>query len=111
MKKLLIIAVASLFLFISCAKVEPTPATKTETASRPAPGSFSFDPATPQQYLITNTEKDWGVVPYTLTYVDVNNGEVQTVTLNMGQSITVCLASVTGLSANFSYSITRIGNC
>ena len=106
MKKLIIIAAASLFTFTSCSKVEPTPAPQTSTTSS------SLKPAIvagPQRYTITNTETNWGVVEYRLTYTDQNNA-VQTMVLNMGQSVTLCLNSNV-ITTNFAYTIVALGNC
>ncbi len=107
MKKLLVIAAASFFTFTSCSKVEPTPAPQSSTIS-----SSSLKPALvsdPQRYTITNTETNWGIVEYRLTYTDQNNA-VQSVVLNMGQSITLCLGSNV-ITTNFAYTIVVVGIC
>ena len=116
MKKLLIIAVASSFIFISCTKDAPTqPATKTASQRMPVnnagvnPGPHA--PLSAQQYVITNTETNWGVVAYTIQFTDANTGQFQTVTLNMGQSITVCLNDIRDFTTNFAYTIVAVGNC
>ena len=118
MKKLLIIAAASCFTFISCSKVAPTP----ESQRNATPGLESNAvsqsklnpnppaPLGPQVFVITNTEINWGVVEYRLVYTDVN-AVVHNVPLQMGQSITLCLSSATSINANFAYTITAIGNC
>ncbi len=104
MKKLLIIAVASSFFFISCAKVEPTPESQRNTVSE-----VPLKPAPPQSYKVTNTETNWGVVEYKLTYLD-NNFQVQTVSLSMGQSITICII-YGSLQTNFAHTLVALGNC
>lgn len=107
MKKLFIIAAASFFTFTSCSKIEPTPAPQSSTIS-----SSSLKPglvAGPQRYTITNTETNWGVVEYRLTYTDQNNA-VQSMVLNMGQSVTLCLNSNV-ITTNFAYTIVVAGIC
>ncbi len=107
MKKLIIIAAASFFTFTSCSKIEPTPAPQSSSISAASlkPGLV----AGPQRYTITNTETNWGVVEYRLTYTDQNNA-VQTMVLNMGQSVTLCLSSNV-ITTNFAHSIVNLGNC
>ncbi len=107
MKKLLIIAAASFFTFTSCSKVEPTPAPQSSTISTSSlkPGVVSG----PQRYTITNTQTNWGIVEYRLTYTDQNNA-VQTMVLNMGQSVTLCLNSNV-ITTNFAYTIVTLGIC
>jgi hypothetical protein len=107
MKKLLVIAAASFFTFTSCSKIEPTPAPQSSTISSASlkPGLVSG----PQRYTITNTETNWGIVAYTLTYTDQNNA-VQTMVLNMGQSVTLCLGNNV-ITTNFAYTIVALGNC
>ena len=116
MKKLLIIAVASSFIFISCKKDAPTqPVTQPVAQSAPAndtgvnPGPPN--PASAQQFVITNVETNWGVVPYSIRFRNANTGLFQTVKLNMGQSITVCLDNETDFSTNFAFTISVIGIC
>ena len=107
MKKLIIIAAASFFTFTSCSKIEPTPAPQSSALS-----ASSLKPALvsgPQRYTITNTETNWGIVEYRLTYTDQNNA-VQTMVLNMGQSITLCLGSNV-ITTNFAHTIVNLGNC
>jgi len=112
MKKLLIIAAASSFLFISCKKDAPTePGTQPITQSTPVKeADVTLDPLSTQQYVITNTETEWGVVEYRLEYTDVS-GVVHIVPLEMGQSITLCLSSTKSFNANFAYTIRAIGDC
>jgi hypothetical protein len=107
MKKLLVIAAASFFTFTSCSKIEPTPAPQSSIISTPnlKPGPFSI----PQRCTITNNETNWGTMPYILTYTDQHNA-VQSVTLNMGQSITLCLISNI-ITTNFAHTIVVVGNC
>ena len=107
MKKLLIIAVASCFTFTSCSKVEPTPAPQSSTVSQS--NSKLGIVQGPQRYTITNTETNWGIVEYRLTYTDQNNA-VQTIVLNMGQSVSLCLGSNV-ITTNFAYTIVVLGNC
>ena len=107
MKKLIIIAAASLFTFTSCSKVEPTPAPQTSTVSQQ--GSKPAIVQGPQRYTITNTETNWGVVEYRLTYTDQNNA-VQSMVLNMGQSVTLCLNSNV-ITTNFAHTIVVVGIC
>ena len=107
MKKLIIIAAASFFTFTSCSKVEPTPVPQSSTVSQS--GSKPSLVAGPQRYTITNTETNWGIVEYRLTYTDQNNA-VQSVVLNMGQSVTLCLNSNV-ITTNFAYTIVTAGNC
>ena len=112
MKKLLIIAVASSFLFISCTKdapIQPTAQQTTQLAPRSTPVKVAI--VLPQQYVITNVETNWGFAPYEIRFTNANTGLVQTVTLNMGQSLTMCLADISHFSTNFAYSIVAIGNC
>lgn len=123
MKKLLIIAVASSFIFISCSKEAPTPAAqpKTQSAAQTAAqgnpvNAAAVTPGPPaqvsaHQYVITNVETNWGVAPYVIGFRNANTGQFQTVTLNMGQSITVCLDDISFFTTNFAYSIKDIGNC
>ena len=103
MKKLLIIAVASCFTFISCSKVEPAPQRITSSVANSNP-AFA-----PTQYLLTNKETNWGVVEYRVEYTDINL-VVHNVSLLMGQSITICLGSTT-INANFYYTLVAVGNC
>lgn len=103
MKKLLIIAVASCFTFISCSKVEPAPQRITSSVASSKPG-FA-----PTQYLLTNKETNWGVVEYRVEYTDVNL-VVHNVPLLMGQSITICLGN-TNIKANFAFTLVAIGIC
>ncbi len=109
MKKLLIIAAASFFTFTSCSKVEPTPVPQQTSVSQTKPNPLPPAPITHQQYVITNIESNWGVVEYRLTYTDQNN-LVQSIVLNMGQSITLCLSN-SAITTNFAYTIVFIGNC
>ena len=108
MKKLLIITAVSFFTFSSCSKIEPTlvPLQKSVSQAKLNPGPA---PLALQQYVITNTETNWGIVEYRLTYLDQNNF-VQTTVLNMGQSITLCLGN-SAITTNFAYTIVFIGNC
>jgi len=111
MNKLIIIAAASFFTFTSCSKIEPTPApapqqnTVSQFKINPNPPA----PLTARRYMITNTETNWGIVEYRLTYTDQNNA-VQTVVLNMGQSITLCLTTSV-ITTNFAYTIVDLGDC
>ena len=107
MKKLIIIAAASFFTFTSCSKIEPTPATQSSTVS--LSNSKAGFVLAPQRYIITNTETNWGVVEYRLTYTDQNYA-VQSMVLNMGQSITLCLGSNV-ITTNFAHTIVILGNC
>ena len=107
MKKLFIIAVVSCFTFISCSKVEPAPAPQSSSVSQST--SKQGIVIAPQRYTITNTETHWGVVEYRLTYTDQNN-LVQSMVLNMGQSITICLSNPV-ITTNFAHTIVAIGNC
>ncbi len=109
MKKLLIIAAASFFTFTSCSKIEPTPAPQQHSVSQAKLNPGPPAPITPQQFVITNTETNWGIVEYRLTYTNLNN-EVRTVVLNMGQSITLCLNNSV-ITTNFAYTMVFIGNC
>ena len=124
MKKLLIIAVVSSFIFISCSKDAPTqPATKQATQPSVQPTAqptvvtgANVNPGPPaplsaQQFVITNVETNWGFAPYEIRFRNANTGQFQTVTLNMGQSITVCMQNVTDFTTNFAYTILAIGNC
>ena len=61
--------------------------------------------------LETNVETNWGFAPYEIRFTDANTGLFQSVTLNMGQSITVCLGNVANYSTNFAHTIVAIGNC
>jgi hypothetical protein len=61
--------------------------------------------------VITNVETNWGFAPYEIRFKNANTGLFQTITLNMGQSITVCLGNETDFSTNFAYTIIVIGNC
>ena len=72
MKKLLIIAAASFFTFTSCSKVEPTPVSQQTSVSQAKLDPVPPVPVGPQAYLITNTEKNWGVVEYKLEYSDAD---------------------------------------
>ncbi len=107
MKKLLIIATASFFTFTSCSKIEPTPAPQSSTVS--TSNSKTGIVLGPQRYTITNTETNWGVVEYRLTYTDQNNA-VQSMVLNMGQSVTLCLSNNI-ITTNFAHTIVVVGNC
>ena len=109
MKKLLFIAAASFFTFTSCSKVEPTPVPQPNTVSQVNPIRLPPTPITPYKYVITNTETNWGIVEYRLIYMDQNN-LLQSVVLNMGQSITLCLYS-SDIKTNFAYTMLALGNC
>ena len=109
MKKLIIIAAASFFTFTSCSKIEPTPVPQQNTVSQAKLIPNPPAPITAQRYTITNTETNWGVVEYRLTYTDQNNA-VQSMVLNMGQSITLCLGSNV-ITTNFAHTIVILGNC
>ena len=109
MKKLLVIAAASFFTFTSCSKVEPTPLIQQNTSSQVNPIRVPPAPITPYKYVITNTETNWGVVEYRLIYMDQNN-LVQSIVLNMGQSITLCLNS-NDIKTNFAYTMLALGDC
>jgi hypothetical protein len=116
MKKLLIIAVASSFIFISCSKEAPTQPTAQQTTqqiTQLAPQSTPVKVAIqlPQKYVITNVETNWGFAPYEIRFLNANTGQFQTVTLNMGQSLTVCLINMADFSTNFAYSIVVSGSC
>ena len=109
MKKLIIIAVVSSFLFISCAKVEPSVNPLKNTSglnTDPIPPA----PHAPQRYVITNTETNSGIVEYRVVYTDANL-VVHNVPLEMGQSITVCLNNSADVRTNFGYTIVAIGLC
>lgn len=108
MKKLIIIAAASFFTFTSCSKIEPTPAPQQNTVSQVKPIPVPPAPA-PQKFIITNTETNWGVVEYRLIYIDQNNN-VQSIALNMGQSVTLCLNS-SDIKTNFTYKMVLLGDC
>lgn len=118
MKKLLIIAVASSFIFISCSKELPTQPEQSnaQTAAQSTPvknADITPGPPAPlltQQYLITNIEQNWGFAPYVIRFKNAS-GQFQTVTLNMGQSITICLLDESDFTTNFAYSIVSVGNC
>ena len=105
MKKLLVIAAASFFTFTSCSKVDPAPQRITSSVAKSNPGIVRAL----QRYTITNTETNWGIVEYRLTYTDQNNA-VQTIVLNMGQSVSLCLGSNV-ITTNFAYTIVVLGNC
>ena len=107
MKKLIIIAAASFFTFTSCSKIELTPAPQSTTISSSSlnPGIVSAN----QRYTITNNETNWGVVEYRLIYTGQNNA-IQSMVLNMGQSVTLCLSSNI-INANFAYTIVVAGIC
>lgn len=109
MKKLLVIAAASFFTFTSCSKIEPTPAPQQQSVSQAKLNPPPPAPITPEKYVITNTETNWGIVEYRLTYTNLNN-EVKTVVLNMGQSITLCLINSV-ITTNFAYTMVAIGDC
>lgn len=118
MKKLLIIAVASSFIFISCSKEAPTQPAESKTQSttqNAAVQRTDVNPGPPapllaQQYTITNIEQNWGFAPYVIRFKNAS-GQFQTVTLNMGQSITICLLDESDFTTNFAYSIVSVGNC
>jgi hypothetical protein len=119
MKKLLIIAVASSFLFISCSKETPTQPAQPKTPSAvqneiakeadvvPGPPA----PLTAEQYVITNVETNLGLVPYSIRFLNASTGQFQTVTVRMGQSVTICLHDAGNFTANFAFTIRYIGNC
>ena len=112
MKKLLIIAVASSFIFISCTKDAPTqPAAQQSTLQAPQSTPVKVAIVLPQQYVITNVETNWGFAPYEISFLNGNTGQFQIVTLNMGQSLTVCLNDISNFTTNFAYTIVAIGNC
>ena len=109
MKKLIIIAAASFFTFTSCSKIEPTPVPQQNTVSQAKLIPMPPVPITAQRYTITNTETNWGVVVYRFSYTDENNA-VQSMVLNMGQSVTLCLNSRV-ITTNFAYTIVYVGSC
>ena len=109
MKKLIIIAAASFFTFTSCSKIEPTPVPQQNTVSQAKLIPMPPVPITAQRYTITNTETNWGVVVYRFSYTDENNA-VQSMVLNMGQSVTLCLNSRV-ITTNFAYTIVFVGSC
>jgi hypothetical protein len=116
MKKLLVIAAASSFIFISCsANLFTQPTTQHALKSTPVK-SACLNPGPPapgsaRQYVITNVDTYWGFAPCLIRFKNANTGQFQTVTLNMGQSITVCLHDISNFSTTFAYTIWAIGNC
>ena len=109
MKKLIIIAAASFFTFTSCSKIEPSPVPQENTVSQAGLIRVPPTPITTQRYTITNTETNWGVVVYRFSYTDQNN-DVQSMVLNMGQSVTLCMNSRV-ITTNFAYTIVYVGSC
>ena len=109
MKKLIIIAAASFFTFTSCSIIEPTPVPQQNTVSQAKLIPMPPVPITAQRYTITNTETNWGVVVYRFSYTDQNN-DVQSMVLNMGQSVTLCMNSRV-ITTNFAYTIVYVGSC
>ena len=109
MKKLFIIAAASFFTFTSCSKIEPTPVPQQNTVSQAKLIPMPPAPITAQRYTITNTETNPGLVEYRFKYTDQNN-VVQSMALNMGQSVTLCLYSSV-ITTNFAYTIVFVGIC
>jgi hypothetical protein len=110
MKKYLFIAVTSFLFMVSCSKADLSPDQDIKKVTKINPG-VPVHPTLPQShcFTITNTETNWGVVEYKVSYTDCN-GVNHTVPLLMGQSITVCLADGT-VTANFSYTLVDIGVC
>ena len=111
MKKLLIIAVASSFIFISCTKDAPT-----QPAAQSTSGSKSTNVSQVNQnspivqssgdthcFTITNLETNPGVVEYIVEYVDCN-GNVKKVPLPAGQYLSDCIQYGT-VTTNFAYGI------
>ncbi len=140
MKKYIIIAAVSTFLFVGCSKVSTNPdgqstATSSSEGStgagsagvgstgagsgktggieaRPGPitPGADLDPVKSTCYTITNTEVAAGFEEYTFTYADAE-GATHTVPLLAGQSVS--FRSKTGfVKANFAYFlINGGGNC
>ncbi len=135
MKKYIIIAAVSTFLFVGCSKVNTNPDGQS-TATPSSEGSASSGSGTSTGsgktggieakpnpilpiydggdkstcYTITNTEEARGFAEYVFTYIDCG-GKIHTTALEAGQSYSFC--SQTGdVKANFAYFvIVGGGNC
>ena len=107
MKKLLIIAVASSFLFISCTKdapTQPTPDSQSTNFSKLNQNSKIVQaPPASHCFTITNLETNPGVVEYRVEYTDCY-GNVKNVPLPEGQYLSDCIQYGT-VTANFAYGI------
>jgi hypothetical protein len=102
----MIIAAASCFLFIGCAKVDVTPGANKASVSE-ASASEARQLLPPDgYYTITNTETEWGVVEYRVQFTDCD-GKFNDVPLLMKESITVCLQNGEA-TTNFARTIERV---
>lgn len=106
MKKILFIAVATSFLFISCSKDELAPQqSQQETVTSDV--KHSSKPGPTQLLIVKNLESNSGVVEYVVTYLDRNN-VFQTVPLEMGQTISLCVLNGY-IECNFANAIKQTG--
>ncbi len=107
MKKLLIIIVASSFLFISCTKDAPTQPNHDSQATNVLQVKQSLPPiqVAPASHCFTiiNLETNPGVVEYRVEYTDCD-GKVKSVPLREGQFLSDCIIYGT-VSTNFAYAI------
>lgn len=104
MKKLLILAVASCFTFISCSKVELNPPSQLTNISQVKQQSLIVQsPGDTHCFTITNLETNPGLVEYRIEYVDCY-GHVKNVPLPEGQFLSDCLQYAT-VRTNFAYDI------
>ncbi len=110
MKKLLIIAVASSFLFISCTKdaltqpTQSTSITQSKNASQVNPVSPIVQaPGDTHCFTITNLETYPGKAEYRVQYIDCY-GNVKNVPLPAGQYLSDCL-QFGSVRTNFAYAI------
>lgn len=94
----MVIAAAFFFLLTGCAKVEVTPGpgkTGIPEVSQLLPPSGN--------YLITNTETEWGIVEYRIQFTDCD-GKYRDIPLSMQESIIVCLQNGE-VRTNFAHTI------
>ncbi len=100
----MVIAAASFFLLTGCAKVDTTPDLKTSTISAVDQNKAPLG----NEFTITNTETDWGIVEYRIEFTDCN-GILRNIPLLMQESITVCL-KYGFVKTNFAYTIVPVNN-
>ena len=102
MKKLLIVAVASSLILISCKK---DAAVLTNQSVNKASLVVSLNHC----YLLSNIETTAGYSEYSVRYTDCNN-VVQNEPLPFGQRLMLCLQNGT-VQTNFAYTLADRGDC
>ena len=104
MKKLIIIAAASFFIFTSCSKVDTTPDSQRTNVSQVKQQSQIVQaPGDTHCFTITNLETNKGKAEYRVQYIDCY-GNIKNVPLPAGQYLSDCLQYTT-VRTNFAYVI------